>query len=58
MGGVCVAAAIQLQDRRVIAAVSVSTPIARMSTEREKEIATGVLQTATEMAGLVTKNMV
>jgi len=57
MGGLCVAAAIQLPDRRVIAAVSVSTPIARMSPEREKETAAGVLQTAGELARLVVKSI-
>jgi DNA-binding IclR family transcriptional regulator len=57
IGGVCVAAAVQLPDHRVIAAVSVSTPIARMSPDREKETAASVLQTASELARLVTKSI-
>jgi DNA-binding IclR family transcriptional regulator len=50
LGGICMAAAIQLQDGRVVAAVSVSTPIARMTPDREKEIAAGVLRTASAIA--------
>ena len=50
LGGICMAAAIQMKDGRVIAAVSVSTPIARMSPAREKETAAGVLETAAAIA--------
>ncbi len=57
LGGVCVAAAIRMQGGRVIAAVSVSTPIARMSAAREKETAAGVLQTANEITKLVSETI-
>jgi DNA-binding IclR family transcriptional regulator len=50
LGGICMAAAIKMPDGRVIAAVSVSTPSARMSPKREKETAAGVLQTAAAIA--------
>ena len=55
MGGICMAAAIQMPDGRVLAAVSVSTPIARMTPEQEKETAAGVLQTAAAIAKIATK---
>jgi DNA-binding IclR family transcriptional regulator len=50
LGGICVAAAIQTNGGRVVAAVSVSTPLARMTPQREKETAAGVLQTANEIS--------
>ena len=50
LGGICIAAAVQMSDGRVVAAVSVSTPIARMTKVREKETAAGVLQTAAAIA--------
>lgn len=46
LGGICVGAAIQMESGPVLAAISVSTPIARMTSEREDEIAAGVFQTA------------
>jgi DNA-binding IclR family transcriptional regulator len=55
LGGICMAAAIQMPDGRVVAAVSVSTPSARMTPDREKETATGVLQTAAAIAKAATK---
>jgi DNA-binding IclR family transcriptional regulator len=46
LGGVCVAAAIRSKNGRVVAAISVSTPIIRMTKIREKEIAEAVLNSA------------
>jgi DNA-binding IclR family transcriptional regulator len=51
-GGICVAAAIRAPQSRVVAAISVSTPLARIAPEREKEIAAGVLQTSQVIARL------
>lgn len=56
MGGICMAAAIQMPNGRVVAAVSVSTPIARMTPEREKEIASGVLHTSAAIAKIAAKS--
>lgn len=53
LGGICVAAAIQMDGGRVIAAISVSTPTARMTPDREMEIAAGVLQTAAEITRIL-----
>ena len=55
LGGICMAAAIQMPDGRVVAAVSVSTPTARMTPEQEKETATGVLETAAAIAKAASK---
>jgi DNA-binding IclR family transcriptional regulator len=46
LGGVCVAAAIRSKNGRVVAAISVSTPIIRMTKIREKEIIEAVLNSA------------
>jgi len=49
-GGICLGAAIRPEGKRVVAAISVSTPLARMTAEREQEIIQGVLDTASRMA--------
>jgi DNA-binding IclR family transcriptional regulator len=45
-GGICIGAAITLDGSSVIAALSVSTPVVRMTPERELEITRAVLDTA------------
>ena len=57
LGGICIAAAIQMNEGRVVAALSISTPISRMTPEREKEIAAGVLQTAREVAKKLSRKL-
>jgi transcriptional regulator of acetoin/glycerol metabolism len=49
LGGICVASAIQTPSKRVVAAISVSTPVARMTVDREKEIMASVAQTARQI---------
>jgi DNA-binding IclR family transcriptional regulator len=49
LGGICVASAIQAPSKRVVAAISVSTPVARMTADREKEIMASVAQTANQI---------
>jgi DNA-binding IclR family transcriptional regulator len=55
LGGICIAAAIQMPDGRAVAAVSVSTPVSRMTAEREPETAAGVLNAAQRIAKLATQ---
>ena len=45
-GGICFAAALQRQDKPVVAAISISTPSTRMTPEREKQIQTALLEAA------------
>jgi DNA-binding IclR family transcriptional regulator len=45
-GGICIGAAITLDGSSVVAALSVSTPVVRMTPERELEITRAVLDTA------------
>jgi DNA-binding IclR family transcriptional regulator len=52
-GGICVAAAIRASRSRVVSAISVSTPLARIAPEREKEIAAGVLQASQSISRLM-----
>jgi DNA-binding IclR family transcriptional regulator len=52
LGGICVAAAVQ-HGGKVLAAVSVSTPVARMTPRREKETAGEVLAAAAALAKLL-----
>ncbi len=52
LGGICIAAPIRLPGGDVWAAISVSTPVARLSTEREQEIGRGVLQTTQSIAAI------
>jgi DNA-binding IclR family transcriptional regulator len=49
-GGVCIGAAITVDGSPVVAALSVSTPIVRMSPERELEITRAVLDSARQAA--------
>jgi DNA-binding IclR family transcriptional regulator len=46
LGGLCIGAPIMVKDRRVAAAISVSTPLVRMTAEREAEIIEAVVETA------------
>jgi DNA-binding IclR family transcriptional regulator len=55
LGGICIAAAIQMPDGHAVAAVSVSTPVSRMTTECEHETAAGVLKAARRIAKLATQ---
>lgn len=49
LGGICVAAAIQ-SGSHTVAAISISTPVARMTTEREGEICAAVLEAARKIS--------
>lgn len=49
-GGLCIGAAIQPPGKQVVAAISVSTPLVRMTKEREREICKAVLETANNIA--------
>jgi DNA-binding IclR family transcriptional regulator len=57
LGGICVASAIETGANRVMAAISVSTPLARMTAEREKEIVASVGQTAHRIAADLQKGL-
>ncbi|HEX4065490.1 MAG TPA: IclR family transcriptional regulator [Acidobacteriaceae bacterium] len=57
LGGICVASAIETGANRVMAAISVSTPLARMTAEREKEIVASVGQTAHRIAADLQKDL-
>jgi DNA-binding IclR family transcriptional regulator len=46
LGGVCIGAAIRTEGGHVVSALSVSTPLVRMTPEREREITQVVLETA------------
>lgn len=46
MGGLCIGAAIRPRDQQVVAAISVSTPLVRMTKEREQEIRAAVAESA------------
>lgn len=52
-GGICVAAPIRSGQDRVVAAVSLSTPVARMNPEREKATIEAVVKAAELMAAFV-----
>jgi DNA-binding IclR family transcriptional regulator len=58
LGGICLAAAIQSGAGRVLAAISVSTPVARMTPEREKETALAVVDTGRRIGELLQKGPV
>jgi DNA-binding IclR family transcriptional regulator len=49
LGGICVAAAIQSRNHTV-AAISISTPMARMTAERERQICKAVLESAQKIS--------
>jgi IclR family acetate operon transcriptional repressor len=46
LGGICIAAPVAGPDKRVVAAISVSTPLVRMTAERETEIRDTLIETA------------
>lgn len=46
LGGICISAPIPDADKHVVAAISVSTPVMRMTAEREKAIIEGLQETA------------
>jgi DNA-binding IclR family transcriptional regulator len=50
MGGICIGAPVTLDGPAVVAAVSVSTPVVRMTAEREIEITRAVLDMARQAA--------
>jgi DNA-binding IclR family transcriptional regulator len=52
-GGLCIGAAVRPASGLVVAAISLSTPLVRMTKEREKEIRTAVLESAKAIAALV-----
>lgn len=49
-GGLCIGAAIRPRDQQVVAAISVSTPLVRMTKEREQEIRAAVAESAEHVA--------
>jgi len=51
LGGICFGAAIQPAGQPVVAAISVSTPVVRMTPEREEETRRAVLEAAKRVAG-------
>jgi DNA-binding IclR family transcriptional regulator len=50
LGGVCFGAAIRVEGRPVVSAVSLSTPVVRMTAAREKETRDAVLEAAARIA--------
>jgi DNA-binding IclR family transcriptional regulator len=54
-GGLCIGAAVRAPGEPVVAAISLSTPLVRMTKEREKEIRAAVLASAEIIAGLVSE---
>lgn len=50
MGGICISAAIRPAGQPVVAALSLSTPIVRMTPEREEQTRKAVLEAATRVA--------
>lgn len=50
LGGVCIGAAVTVDESPVMAAISVSTPVVRMTPERELEITRAVLDAARQAA--------
>lgn len=51
LGGICYSAAIRPNGQRVVAAISLSTPVVRMTPEREEETRKAVLEAAIRVAG-------
>ncbi len=49
-GGICFGAAVRTDKKPVVAAISLSTPVMRMTKEREKEIRAAVLDSAKKIA--------
>ena len=54
-GGICFGAAVRIANKPVVAAISLSTPVMRMTKEREKEIRAAVLDSAKKIARLLQK---
>jgi DNA-binding IclR family transcriptional regulator len=52
-GGICFAAALRSEGKPVVAAVSISTPIMRMSAQLEKDVQAAVLESAGRIAKLL-----
>lgn len=50
LGGICFGAAVRTDKKPVVAAISLSTPVMRMTKEREKEIRAAVLDSAKKIA--------
>jgi DNA-binding IclR family transcriptional regulator len=50
VGGLCIGAAIQPAGLQVLAAISLSTPVVRMTSAREQEISSAVLNAANNIA--------
>jgi DNA-binding IclR family transcriptional regulator len=50
LGGICFSAAIRADGRAVVSAISLSTPIVRMTAAREKEASDAVLEAAARIA--------
>jgi DNA-binding IclR family transcriptional regulator len=55
LGGICYAAAIRLEGQPVVAALSVSTPVVRMTPERDAETRQAVLEAAHRCAAALAK---
>jgi DNA-binding IclR family transcriptional regulator len=49
-GGICFGAAVRIEKKPVVAAISLSTPVMRMTKELEKEIRAAVLDSAKKIA--------
>lgn len=52
MGGICYSAAIRSEGKQVLAAISLSTPVVRMTPERDAETRRAVLETAVRASAL------
>jgi DNA-binding IclR family transcriptional regulator len=52
MGGICYSAALRPEGRQVVAAISLSTPVVRMTPERDAETRKAVLETAIRASAL------
>ena len=53
LGGLCIGAAVRPKGVPVVSAISLSTPLVRMTKEREREIRAAVLESAETIAGLI-----
>jgi DNA-binding IclR family transcriptional regulator len=52
MGGICYSAALRHEGKQVLAAISLSTPVVRMTPERDAETRKAVLETAIRVSAL------
>jgi DNA-binding IclR family transcriptional regulator len=55
IGGICISAAIQPKSGPVIAAISISTPVARMTSQREREIVAALVHSAGVLSAIRTE---